>query len=118
MEITIIKDQLTPIIVICGSINHHLIGQIEIVCLESEAECAIINLNINPQFRGHGYGSQLLQQVQKYVLTNHPHIQILTLDDCSDHFHQDDNIYIKMGFRYVTDGFPEMVNSFIEMLNL
>ena len=45
-------------------------------------------------------------------------ITIVELDDCSSHYRQPHNIYIKLGLKYVADCYPEMVGNIEEILSL
>jgi ribosomal protein S18 acetylase RimI-like enzyme len=67
----------------------------------------IKSLHVHPQFRLQGYGSQLLKNAINDA--NIHCIFSIELDDMSDHFAKNNNIYLKNGFKYVnpSDG-PEM----------
>jgi ribosomal protein S18 acetylase RimI-like enzyme len=60
---------------------------------------------VNEKHRGCGYGNKLL----KNLIDNYKDfIEKIELDDMSDMYRKDNNIYVKNGFRY-TDSFgPEM----------
>ena len=69
--------------------------------------CNINSLNINFNYQNKGYGSIILSNLIDYCINNQ--INNITLDDMSDRFNQKNNIYLKFGFRYIENGFPEMV---------
>jgi ribosomal protein S18 acetylase RimI-like enzyme len=68
--------------------------------------CNINSLNVNEKYQNQGYGSILLYNLIEYCKNNE--INNITLDDMSDRFNQQNNIYIKFGFKYIMEGFPEM----------
>ena len=61
-------------------------------------------IQVNEKHRGKGYAKKLISN----AINNHK-INIVELDDCSDRFMKPDNLYIKMGFRYIEEEMPEMI---------
>lgn len=64
---------------------------------------------------GKGVGSSLIYYACKKSLEQN--ISKIELDDCSDHFRKKNNIYLKLGFRYISNFGPEMVGDVKEILN-
>jgi GNAT superfamily N-acetyltransferase len=76
------------------SMNHHGITR-------SKKVVNINNLNVEEQYRGNGFGTLLIKE----ALFDSYNMGMLyaELDDMSDRFRQTDNIYIKIGFKYIND---------------
>jgi predicted GNAT family N-acyltransferase len=60
------------------------------------------NLNIRKDYRGKGYGCQLLQRCLEDIKNNYK-INIVKLTDISDRCKKPNNIYIKFGFVYESE---------------
>ena len=58
---------------------------------------------------GKGYAMHLLKKACKEALSNN--IINIILDDCSDNYRQNHNIYTKMGLQYLEEYGPEMTGS-------
>jgi len=69
-------------------------------------ECHIVSLYTIDQYRGQGFGEQVLRDIVKYCVDHG--IKKITVDDMSDRAYQSHNIYTKCGFKYKIKGFPEM----------
>lgn len=67
----------------------------------------IVSLKTNETFQNKGYASKLLKYIIKYAKDNN--FKEIILDDVSDMFMKQNNIYIKHNFTYIKDGMPEMV---------
>jgi GNAT superfamily N-acetyltransferase len=84
-----------------------LLGFIDIVIDIETKEMDIIELYVEEKYRGHKYGSMLIDHViEKSKINN---ILVINVDDMSDRYRQFDNIYLKNGFKYVDEDGPEMV---------
>jgi GNAT superfamily N-acetyltransferase len=70
------------------------------------SECTILSLYTEKPFRNKGYATYLLKYAIDYCRSKGVHR--IVLDDCSDNFKKQNNIYLKCGFRYVEDDLPEM----------
>jgi GNAT superfamily N-acetyltransferase len=57
--------------------------------------------------RGQGVGTLLLDWAVEQARRSG--VRRLALDDVSDRFGRHNNLYLKAGFRYVEDGYPEMI---------
>ena len=68
--------------------------------------CMIINLHTIEKHRGYGYGYKILEYIKRICIERN--IQTIELDDCTDLFGQDNNIYLKAGFKYKEENQPEM----------
>ena len=68
--------------------------------------CTITNLNIFEDYQHKGYGTFLLKYLINYCKENN--INKILLDDMSSNFNKQNNIYLKNGFNYIINGFPEM----------
>ena len=66
----------------------------------------IMNLFIPLEMRNRGIGSQLLSRMK--IFCRNTGIIKIELDDMSDNFLKNNNIYIKNGFKYKKNTFPEM----------
>ena len=67
----------------------------------------ITDLYVKHEYRNQSYGTKLLEQAIQ--LARDRHCECITLDDCSDRFKSNHNIYIKLGFKYIDLNFPEMI---------
>ena len=69
----------------------------------SSTELRITSLFVQEEFRGQGLATKLLKRAIYEARRNS--CSIVTLDDFSD----TGRVYLKMGFRYVEEPYPEMV---------
>jgi len=77
----------------------------------SDVNITIVNLT--SYIKNKGYASQLLKHVINIsILKKLP----IILDDMSDHFRNNHNIYIKHGFKYIYDEGPEMIRLNIKII--
>jgi GNAT superfamily N-acetyltransferase len=74
------------------------------------AVCHIGSLVTDQNYRNMGYATKLLEMIKQICLDSN--IRTITLDDCSDNFNTKNNVYVKNGFSYVDEGFPEMIFRF------
>ena len=72
----------------------------------SNNNCTITSINIIKPNKG--YGTILLNEVIKDIKEYFSNIKQIDLDDMSDQFRKEHNIYIKFGFKYINDYGPEM----------
>ena len=70
------------------------------------SECNISFLSTNEEFRNKGLATHLLQMMINFCKEHH--INLITLDDDSDNFNTFNNVYVKAGFVYKINGYPEM----------
>lgn len=84
--------------------NTLIIGLLHAIVIDND--CHIISININNIYQNKGNGTTLLYNLIKYCKNNN--IKTIFLDDMSDRFNQQHNIYLKFGFTYIEYGFPEM----------
>jgi GNAT superfamily N-acetyltransferase len=82
---------------------------LEVFLNVEEGSAHIMNLLTVEPYLGNGYASKLLNHLIDNVLKKDGQYNSLTVDDMSDRFMQNHNIYIKHGFTYLVDGLPEMV---------
>jgi GNAT superfamily N-acetyltransferase len=68
--------------------------------------CTIQYLFTMKQYRNMGYATRLLLHLKQYCKSNN--IKIIRLDDCSDNFNKQNNLYVQNGFNYIVQGYPEM----------
>lgn len=83
------------------------VGYIQFYTYDDTDEAIITSLNINERFRGKGYAYYLLYKTVEYL--DSVDVYSITLDDDSDAFRKSGNIYLKFGFRYLSDYGPEML---------
>ena len=69
-------------------------------------DCYIADFNVNEEYQNKGYGSLLMEYLIDHCKENN--IRKIILDDMSDRFNQEHNIYLKFGFKYISNNFPEM----------
>jgi hypothetical protein len=74
---------------------------------KEERKLHIIDLGTKTELRGLGYATILLKIMinEAYKLK----CKTITLDDASDMFQKQNNIYLKLGFEYINKGQPEMI---------
>lgn len=70
------------------------------------ASCSINDLHTMAEYKGMGFGSDLLKFIKQYCADTN--IKTITLDDCTDNYRKTNNIYLKNGFLYDTDTGCEM----------
>lgn len=107
------KNNITNFIIKLN-INDNIIGYINTIIKNNI--CTITSFIIKEEYRNNGYGTFLLKKIIRYCLKNN--IKKIELDDMSDNFNKENNIYIKNGFRYIENGFPEMILLFNNFNNL
>jgi hypothetical protein len=59
--------------------------------------------------RNKGYASLLI--IASCIISERFGLDTIELDDCSDNFKKKNNLYTNLSFRYIEDGFPEMIGS-------
>ena len=64
---------------------------------------SISYIEINPVFQGRGFSYLLLLLFIAKIYLNNPELMYLVLDDMSDNFGKNNNIYLKNNFKYVKD---------------
>lgn len=80
-------------------------GFIQYYISYDDREVQILYIYVHPELRGRRYGEYLIKEMfkdvtQKMRLNGIERFEI-HLDDMSDHFGKDDNLYRKMGFEYM-----------------
>lgn len=71
-------------------------------------EATIVGLNVEDQFQNLGIGSKLLERI--ILDAQATNVDMIKVDDMSERYHKNHNIYTKFGFDYVDPtGGPEMV---------
>lgn len=76
---------------------------------EDDNIATITYIDIYEAYRGKGLGTFLLWNLYEYIKNNHPLVQYIELDDCSDHYKKYNNIYRNVGARYLYIKGPEMI---------
>jgi GNAT superfamily N-acetyltransferase len=87
---------------------------IEFYTDDNSEEANITSLNVLDEFKGKGLAYYLLLKTIKYL--NSVGILGVTLDDTTDKYRQQDNIYLILGFKYLCDYGPEMYGD-MDILN-
>jgi N-acetylglutamate synthase-like GNAT family acetyltransferase len=90
-----------------------IIGYVEFYTDDETDEANVSCINVNPNMRGKGFAYYLFLKMIEYL--KQININTVTLDDDSDRYKQPNNLYIKLGFKYVSNSGPEMYG---EMINL
>lgn len=76
----------------------------------SDSDIGVNFINIIEEYRGLGFGTELLWRVYDYITENNKKVKYICWDDCSDNSRViNNNIYIKVGARYKYKYGPEMV---------
>ena len=70
--------------------------------------CTILSIHTNIIYRNKGYATKLLNEIKNYLIKNNFNVNKIILDDCTDNFNTKNNLYLKFGFKYITNGEPEM----------
>lgn len=83
------------------------IGCFSFYIYSTRGECNILNIFINEKYRNMGYGTYILNYIKKFCIERN--VKKITLDDCSDNFNKENNLYIKYGFKYINKNYPEMI---------
>jgi len=78
-----------------------------LTCYYSSNVLNITDLYVKHEYRNQLYGSKLLEQA--ILVAKERKYESIILDDCSDRFKLPHNIYIKFGFTYIDNNFPEMI---------
>lgn len=88
-------------------------GYISYYYSKKDKSVSILHLFIQPSLRNKGYGSLLIKECIKKCKNTYRSKLIFYIDDMSDRYLQQNNIYIKLGFRYISEGDgPEMIAKF------
>lgn len=74
-------------------------------------KCVVTYIYTCQLYRNNGYATKLLQYLKN--LCKKFGVDIIELDDCSDNFGKNNNLYINNGFTYYEYGHPEMYLNFI-----
>lgn len=82
-----------------------IISSIEYIYTD-DSVLQITSLQTKPAYRGRGHASRLLKQVMREA--KKAGMRTIELDDMSDRYRQEGNIYLAHGLRYVSDSGPEM----------
>ncbi len=71
---------------------------------------SIVYLHVDPEYRNQKIGTTIL----KYAMNDAKNsgIRVATLDDMSDNYRMNNNIYLQNGFNYLNDDGPEMLCKF------
>lgn len=68
----------------------------------------IKSLFVDDDYRGKGIGTALLWKLHDYIIMNNKNIKYVEIDDCSDNYRLENNIYLKIGAKYNKKMGPEM----------
>jgi ribosomal protein S18 acetylase RimI-like enzyme len=74
---------------------------------KNKTVCCINYINILEEYRGKGLAKALLWHLYDIMLNEK--ISCIEFDDCSDLYRDKNNIYLKIGAKYVESSGPEMV---------
>jgi GNAT superfamily N-acetyltransferase len=86
--------------------GHHVCAIVQAYTAPSEERIYISDVCTYRGYERQGLATYLLQQLFAWAAQNG--YKKLQLDDCSDLFCHPKNLYLKLGFRYLVDGQPEM----------
>lgn len=85
--------------------NGKIIAQTYIFYVEND-QCTILSLDTDINHQNKGHATKLLIKIEEFCRKNK--VVKIILDDCTDNYRKPNNIYLKNGFNYIEDGFPEM----------
>jgi hypothetical protein len=85
------------------NLNHNLQNNIigDINCVINHNDLNIIITSFYVYIPNNGYGTILLQELIKDIKELYRNIKTIELDDMTDRFRKNNNIYIKNGFNYI-----------------
>ena len=91
--------------------NKKIYGTLEIFIdiKDNIKEATLMYIDIYKKYRGKGLGTYLLWHMYDYIKDNHPLVEYILWDDCSDNYRTKNNIYRNIGARYITIKGPEMI---------
>ena len=75
----------------------------------NEKKVGILGIHTSLNQRNKGYASLLI--IISCIIAEKFGLDRIELDDCSDNFKKEKNLYTNLSFRYIEDGFPEMIGS-------
>jgi hypothetical protein len=87
----------------------NLLSSLDTVWDFNEKKIGILGIHTSLNQRNKGYASLLI--VISCIIAERFGLDIIELDDCSDNFKKQKNLYTNLSFRYIEDGFPEMIGS-------
>lgn len=92
-------------------VGDHFVGYLDgYTYMENGVECMLMtSLNVYEDCRGKGFATALLWRLYDECVNTLKNIKYITWGDCSDRYAKSDNIYLKIGARYVEEGEPEMI---------
>jgi len=84
-----------------------IVAYIQFFTTDDSEEAKVTTVYVNPQYYGKGLATELFKMVIQY-LKELDFISIV-LDDMSDNYRKSNNLYLKLGFKYVNEYGPEMI---------
>ena len=85
---------------------NEIISNASIISTEIKNTFTLLTLHTEVLYRGNGCATKILKHIIEYCKLYT--IKKLILDDCTDNFNMNNNIYINCGFKYIEKNLPEM----------
>lgn len=86
--------------------NKCIIAWSTLIINKQENEATLTWIKTNNEYQKKGYASKLINHMINYCRDSQ--ISEINLDDMTDNYRKDNNLYLKNGFKYVDDNGPEM----------
>ena len=75
--------------------------------MDEDMSVSVTSLHTFEGYRDKGYATILLNWL--FLEVKSKGCKTITLDDCTDLFRKPNNIYLVNGFKYIEEGYPEMI---------
>jgi len=92
----------------------NFVSLLEIIWDFNEKNIGIIFIQTNFNHRNKGYGSLLI--IMSCIIAERFGLDTIELDDASDNFKKQKNLYTNLSFKYVENGSPEMIGSIKQII--
>ena len=76
---------------------------------DEDMSVSLTSLHTFEDYRGKGYATVLLNWLFDEVKSKG--YKTINVDDCTDLFRKPNNIYLVNGFKYIEEGYPEMIKN-------
>ena len=97
----------TMILLSINEPRHKKCSVLEAYTDDEDMSVSIISLYTFEGYKGKGYATTLLNWLFDEVKSKG--YKTVKVDDCTDLFRKPNNIYLVNGFKYIEEGYPEMI---------
>lgn len=102
------KEKKDTMILLCiDEPRHKNCSVLEAYTDDDEMSINVNSLYTFEGYRDKGYATILLNWL--FLEVKYKGYKTITLDDCTDLFRKPNNIYLVNGFKYIEEGYPEMI---------